>query len=238
MCAVRRVDDFLRGRAGFQAGAPGSRILWLLGAVVGFGGLYGVVMGCFTGLAPGRLHQLAYSGVKTPLLLLLIYGLCVPAFFVVNSLFGLRTDVRPALLALTAMQSCFAIVLACLAPVLALIYVSIRDYPTAVFANGALFALASVSSQIVVFRYYAPLIRREPAHRKMLAVWLCMYVFVGMQAAWVLRPFIGNPARPVAFSRPGAWGNAYVAIARIARHVATEPNSDARRVRDARTGGD
>ncbi len=227
---TRRVDAFLRGRSEFRPGRTAlSTLYWLLGAVVVFGGFYGVVMVCFTGLAPGRWHQLLYSGIKTPMLLLLIYGLCVPTFFVLNSVFGLRTDTASALLALTAMQSCFAIVLACLAPVLALVYVSIKDYPTAVLFNGILFAAASFASQIVVFRYYRPLIRRDPRHRKMLGVWLALYVFVGIQAAWVMRPFIGNPGVPVAFLRPGAWGNAYVAILDIFKHVSSLPGTEPRR---------
>jgi len=37
-------------------------------------------------------------------------------------------------------------------------------------------------------------------------------VFVAIQLAWVLRPFIGDPSRPTTFFRETAWGNAYVKI--------------------------
>lgn len=220
MEAAQNIDHFLRGAGEFLPGKiRAATIPWLIAATVVFAGLYGVVMGCFTGLEPGRYHQLLYSGFKAPLLLLIIYGLCVPSFFVLNSLLGLRTDFLPAIVALTAMQACFAVVLACLSPVLALMYMSITDYPSAVLVNGVLFAIASLSSQIIVHRYYAPLIAQDSRHRKMLEIWLVLYVFVGIQAAWVLRPFIGNPSVPVAFLRPGAWGNAYVAILHIFQHV-------------------
>jgi len=216
-----RLDDFLRGREEF--GERRTRVGTLLGLLtftVLCGGLYGAVMGCFTGLAPGRFQQLIFSGFKVPLLLLVTYSLCLPSFFVVNTILGLRPDFRIALFAMTAMQSCIAVVLAALAPVTAFVYLCISDYGTAVLFNGAIFAIASLSSGIVVFRYYTPLIEEDPRHRRMLFFWLAMYVFVGIQAAWVMRPFIGNPDVSVAFFRPGAWGNAYIAIAELVRSVA------------------
>jgi hypothetical protein len=30
--------------------------------------------------------------------------------------------------------------------------------------------------------------------------------------AWVLRPFVGNPAQPTRFFREHAWSNAYVVV--------------------------
>ncbi len=39
--------------------------------------------------------------------------------------------------------------------------------------------------------------------------WLVIYVFVGIQMGWVLRPFIGDPSAPVQFLREGSWSNAY-----------------------------
>ena len=49
----------------------------------------------------------------------------------------------------------------------------------------------------------------------MLHAWLVLYVFVGIQMAWVLRPFVGNPGSPVAVFGEGAWGNAYVVVGRL-----------------------
>jgi len=34
--------------------------------------------------------------------------------------------------------------------------------------------------------------------------------------AWVLRPFIGDPALPIQFFRPESWGNAFIIIGRMA----------------------
>lgn len=216
----RLLDDFLRGRGRFAVGAPlAGGLRWLFAFVLAGGVFYGAVMGSFSGLEPGRFQQLAYSGLKVPLLLLATFGLCLPSFFAINSVAGLRDDFGQALQAVVGTQACVTLVLAALAPVTAVFYASCSDYALAVGFNGAAFALAAATAQRVVRRYYDPLIRRNPRHRTMLHVWLALYVFVGIQAAWVLRPFIGDPAQPVAFFRPDAWGNAYVVVFGLIRHA-------------------
>ena len=69
-------DDFLRGKGIFAIDAPLlGRLRWLLAFLLICGLLYGAVMGTYSGLKPGRLHQLLYSGVKVPFLLLATFGL-------------------------------------------------------------------------------------------------------------------------------------------------------------------
>ena len=214
------IDDFLRGCGVFAPEAPLSgRLRWLLILLVTCGPFYGVVMGTYSGLAPGRLHQLLYSGLKVPLLLLATFLLCLPSFFVINTIAGLREDFGRVLRALVATQSCVTVVLASLAPFTMVWYLSSRDYQLALLFNAAMFGVASLAAQVVIRRYYGPLIRRSTRHRQLLRVWFLLYVFVGIQMAWVLRPFIGDPRLPVAFFRSGAWGNAYVVVARLVMHA-------------------
>lgn len=216
----RQVEDFLRGRRCFAVGAPiAGRLRWLLLFVVVFGVFYGAVMASFTGLAPGRYHQLIYIGVKVPLLLLVTFGLCLPSFFVINTVVGLRDDFGEALQAVVATQSCVTVLLACLAPITAFFYLCNSSYARAILFNGLIFAVASITAQVVLRRYYAPLIQRQRTHRIMLYAWLLLYIFVAIQMAWVLRPFIGDPSLPVAFFRRGAWGNAYVVVAGLIADV-------------------
>ena len=213
---LQAVDDFLRGKGLFAADARAAgHFVRLFGFLLAFGALYGVVMGTFAGLAPGRYHQLVYSGTKVPLLMLATFALCLPSFFVLNTVSGLRDDFPDALRGIVATQSCVAVVLACLAPLTALFYASCANYGAAIVFNGLMFAIAWITSQIVLRRYYAALIRRSPAHRTMLYVWFLLYAFVGTQMGWVLRPFVGDPNSPVAFFRPDAWGNAYVVVGRL-----------------------
>jgi hypothetical protein len=150
-----------------------------------------------------------------PLLLLVTSLLCLPSFFIVNTVAGLREDFREALHAVLAGQACVTIALAALAPVTALCYISTPNYNVAVLFNAAMFTVAAAAAQVVMRRYYSPLIGRSPRHRGMLLFWFFLYAFVGIEMGWVLRPFIGDPNAPVAFFRPDAWGNAYVVVARL-----------------------
>jgi hypothetical protein len=72
-----------------------------------------------------------------------------------------------------------------------------------------------VSAQWMLRRSYQPLIETNSKHRWMLRVWLVIYVFVGIQMGWVLRPFIGDPELPVQFFREGSWSNAYEVVFQI-----------------------
>jgi hypothetical protein len=105
--------------------------------------------------------------------------------------------------------------LAALAPYTALWYASSADYPVAVLFNGLMFAVASGAGQWMLGGWYRPLVARDGRHRGLRRAWLVVYGFVGIQMAWVLRPFVGEPGRPVQFFRDDSWGNPYVVIARL-----------------------
>jgi hypothetical protein len=213
-------DDVLRRRPWVTrthgtASPFGHPLRWLAADVLVFGLLYGAVMGAFGGVLGDRAWQVLYSALKVPLLLLVTFFLGLPCFFVLNTLLGLRRDFAEALRALLAAQAGLAIVLASLAPLTAFWYVSSGDYQRALLFNGLVFAVASFAAQGLVRAYYRPLVARNRRHRWMLWTWLGLYVFVGIQMAWVLRPFVGAPDQPVQFIRPESWGNAYEVVLRL-----------------------
>jgi hypothetical protein len=88
----------------------------------------------------------------------------------------------------------------------------VTNYDLAVLFNAACFGVASVAGQVMLARFYRDLERRNPVHRLLRRTWLVLYAFVGIQAGWVLRPFIGQPGSPETFFREGAWGNAYIEV--------------------------
>jgi hypothetical protein len=117
--------------------------------------------------------------------------------------------------ALLASQAGLALVLAGLAPYTVLWYVSSANYPGAILFNGLMFAVASGAGQWMLRRSYRPLVARDRRHRWLLRVWLVLYVFIGIQMAWVLRPFVGDPTMPTRFFRADTWGNAYLIVGRM-----------------------
>ena len=157
----------------------------------------------------------ALPALKAPLLLLATFSIGLPSFFVLNTLFGLRRDFREVLRALAAAQAGLAVVLASCAPLTLFWYASFADYDAALRFNGLVFALASFAAQHLLRGYYRPLIARNQRHRRMLWTWLAIYVFVGIQMAWTLRPFIGAAALRCSSSAAAEWETAYVVVARL-----------------------
>lgn len=211
---LRYPDELLRGRLWWVAGGDTrTRLAQAAALVVVFGMIYGGVMGGF-GLTGGKWLQVVFAAVKVPILLLATGLLSLPSFFVLNTLMGLRSDFAQAVRALIATQAGLTIILASLAPLTGVWYASFAGYESAIVFNAIMFGVASVSAQVLLKRFYRPLIDRDARHRLMLRAWIVIYAFVGIQMGWVLRPFIGKPDAPVTFFREGAWGNGYVELVR------------------------
>jgi hypothetical protein len=212
---LRLTDDVLRGETSRARGTREHR-LPLLGsltlAIVVYGMLYGGVMGSYGGMTGSRSWQVVYSAVKVPFLLITTFLLSLPSFFVINTLMGLRGDFPRVVRALASTQAGLTVILSALAPFTTLWYVSGSGYEPAILFNGVMFAVASLGAQWMLRREYVPLVNDNPRHRWMLRTWIVIYVFVGIQMGWVLRPFIGSPLAPVQFFREGSWSNAYEVV--------------------------
>lgn len=174
-----------------------------------FGGwIYGAAMGSY-GMRP---LQSFYSAMKVPFLLATSTLVVLPNFFVLNTILGLRDDLGAALRGVLAAQATVAVTLAGLAPLALFVYASTERYADAIMLNGVMFAIATLCGQITLHRHYAPLVARNPRHKVGKRAWLTLYVFVTIQLAWVLRPFIGTLHMPTRFFRDEAWSNAYVVV--------------------------
>jgi hypothetical protein len=204
------VDALLRGERGFAAGR--GAVPWA--AIAGFVVLYGALSGGVIGSFSLRAEQVAYSALKVPILIAFSTALCAPSFYALNAVLGLRDDFSAALRGVLSTQATVAVVLASLAPIVGLAYVSGASYRGAVLVDGAAFLAASIAGQVALARHYRPLIARDPRHRRARSLWLVLYWFVTIQLAWVLRPFIGAPSMEPSFLREQAWSNAYVEITR------------------------
>lgn len=172
------------------------------------GWIYGAAMGSYG----ARPLQALYSALKVPFLLSAATLVVLPNFFVVNTVLGLRDDLGAALRGVLAAQATVAVALAAMAPLALFVYASSDDYNNAIMLNGAMFAVATLCGQITLNRHYGPLVARDPLHRIGKRAWLVLYVFVAVQLAWVLRPFIGTLDMPTHFFRENAWSNAYVVV--------------------------
>lgn len=219
--AITRLRQFFLGADGLlrptgaalqQMQVPSPSIARLLAYVLMFSMFFGASLGSFPGLHGPRPLQMLYSALKVPMLQLVSFALTLPAFFIVNTLLGLRNDFVPAVRALISAQAVMSLVLAALAPLTVVWYCSATSYHSAAFFNGALFLIAVSAGEVLVRRQYGPLIRVNPRHKVMLVGWFVVYIFVAIQMAWVLRPYIGDPAQETTFFRPHKFDNAYLVI--------------------------
>ena len=203
-------DRLLRAEGEFRAGS-GAAPLAALAVLVVVGGLtYGAAMGTFGGWR----WQILFAALKVPLLIGICTVVCLPTFYVLHLLLGIGDEFGAALRGVLAGQATVAISLAALAPGVLFFYASTKDYEFAVIGNGGPFLLATIAGPCTLARHYAPLIARNDRHVLTRNAWLFLYVFITIQAAWVLRPFVGAPGLPVRFFREEAWDNAYVRIFR------------------------
>jgi hypothetical protein len=162
--------------------------------------------------------MIVYAAVKVPLLIFVTTAVCLPGFFVLNTVLGLRDDFGRAIRAIFAGQAGLTVALASLGPITRFAYSSGVNHRQALLFNAAMFTVATAIGQVVLVRRYREL-TSDPAsggrHRAMLWMWVVLYAFVGMQLGWMLRPFVGGPDRPVSFLRDEPFSNAYVVIAKL-----------------------
>lgn len=201
-------DELLRGEGRFAV--QGARAPWReIGLLVGACGLlHGAAIGSF-GV---RAEQMLWSGLKLPLLIAVSTAVCLPNFYAVNTVLGLRDDLAASLRGVLATQATVATALLAFTPIVLFFYVSGASYHLAVLVNGLAFLAAALAGQVTLGRHYAPLVAKNPRHHLARIAWLVLYVFVTIQLAWVLRPFVGSPGMEPGFLRPHAWSNAYVAL--------------------------
>jgi hypothetical protein len=212
MTLAARIDGAL-----WRLASPSEPTPWrvLAAALLVAGPLYGMVMGSFALDRAERLLLVVYAGVKMPILLLGTTAVCLPGFFVLNSVLGLRRDFRDSMGAILSGQSAVAFGLLGLAPVTRFVYFCGADHRQAVLLNALMFLLAAVGGQAVMFRKYRALIQRDARHRLMLWAWIGLYGFVGIQMGWTLRPFIGSTGLGVTFFRAEPFSNAYEVVFRM-----------------------
>lgn len=173
--------------------------LALLNSVV-----YGAVMGSSNLLQGAEMameHKLALIGitaVKVPVLFLLTLAIVFPPIYVSNALAGARLSARQMAAVLMGGMAVGSTLLASLATVAFFFSLTSTSYDFIKLLHVAFFAYAGIGGLRFVITALAQLrtrfVRATPLHLQ--AAWLMLYIFVGTQLAWVLRPFIASPDEP------------------------------------------
>lgn len=192
-----------------------SALLW----VILLGGFYGAVMGAYQLFREGSPWNALTSMLKVPALLLVTTGICFPALYVFGIAGGARLRASSLWAALLGALVVLGILLAALSPIVFFFLSTVNSYLIVKFMHVAVWAVAGLGG----LKFLRGVLKRlDPSltkNVKLMASWTLLFGLVGMQSAWMLRPFIGRPNQPfAAFQRIG--GNIFEDLVQSARRAA------------------
>lgn len=207
------IDDILRGRAlASSQRSPLPQVCAEVASVVLFGSVYGIVMGAY---GEARLLQMAYSGMKIPLLILSSFLLTLPPVCMLHWFLGLHHDLGRTIRTLMRMQVGVAVFFAAMAPVVAFFYISGISYLQAVSVNVLVFGIGSFYGFMLLRELQRDLVARDLRHRWCIRAWVGLYALVVIQMTWMMRPFVGDPTLVTEFFRGGQLANAYLEVGEL-----------------------
>lgn len=154
-----------------------------------FSAAYGAIIGLFK---PGL--QTAYAAAKLPLVVLGTAMLCTPTFYVFNAILGSKFTFRQTASTVLFLAASTALVLMAFAPISWFFTVSTGGQGFLSFLHVAVFAVAAtygLRSLNQARRYLAHLDdTHTPIHGGFLFLWFLIVLFVALQMAYYLRPFL------------------------------------------------
>lgn len=191
--------------------------------------LYGAVMGA-TNLLQGTAMPVGYkfatmlaTGIKVPALYLVTLVIVLPPIYVSNAFIGARLTIRQMIASILGALAVTVTVLGSMATVAAFFALTSRSYNFIKLLHVVVFAYAGLSGLCYLVKSMRAMLPtgRKALPQGLLVLWLVLYMFVGTQMAWVLRPFVGSPGLNFELFRPRA-GNFYESVLDSARDLFEE----------------
>jgi len=150
--------------------------------------LGGAAFGSAVGSYRGSL-QLGTSALKLPLVTLFTLALSGPAFFALATAFGRRRSFRQALALVLAAGARSSLVLLALSPVLALVVDLGAGYEGVRWAALVAYGLGGLSALSLMITALGP----SRGRVSVLMAFGAVFLVIGAQAAWLGRPYLGDP---------------------------------------------
>jgi hypothetical protein len=192
---LRDPDQFF-GEIGQGSGLREKMRAMLLGSLA-YLALYGGLLG-----STHSLEQSLSSAAKLPLLFLATLLICAPALYLFNILFGANQRLSQSVMLVLAAITATAVLLLSFAPITLFFLLTAPDsYQFFKLLNVLFFVIAGSSGAVCLNRGLRVVSACSPEPpmknaRFMFALWLALYIFVGSQMAWTLRPYVGYPGSP------------------------------------------
>lgn len=206
-----------------------SRIFFLVSLVMA--ALYGAVMGATNLLQnsememAGKLWMILVTGLKVPILFLVTLAIVLPPVYVSNAFMGSRLSFRQMATALLSSLAVTTTVLASMATVAFFFAITSRSYNFLKLLHVAVFAYAGLAGLQYLVKSMQIMMKgsKRETSTFLFLMWLALYMFVGTQLAWVLRPFVGSPNLPFRIFRARS-GNFYESVAESIRSLPSTDN--------------
>ena len=140
------------------------------------------------------------SSLKVPALFLVTLLVCLPALYVLNVAMGWKLAFVPTTALLVFAIAGTSVMLAVLAPIVIFFTVLTDHYHFMMLLHVLIFGLAGlygVQTLAVGLNSLRQGLQddanEKPNRRRLIVAWLVLYMFVGCQMAWSLRPWVGTP---------------------------------------------
>ena len=172
-----------------------------------FSAIYGFLLGLYSGS-----FQTLAGAVKFPMLFFGTLFLCLPPLYMVNLLIGVKISFRQTLALLSGATYVMSALLVSLSPLLVFAMLNTTSSTIISFIMIASCGISGVFALHCVWGGMQYVTDRQsgPAHAWIIKIWSVMYILVGTQLSWGLRPFIGQRGEFVFFQPVG--GNFFTAV--------------------------
>lgn len=215
MSGLTIIETILRDRQAFfgeirQGKYLRDKIRAMLVTSIAFLALYGAVMG-----STNSLWQVASSAVKLPVLFLATLMICAPMLYFFNLIFGSNKSLGQDIALMLTAIAVNAVVLLSSAPIVLFFLLTSGNYQFFKLLNVGVFTVAGIIGVMFLAQGMRAVATSETegvsARSTVVRLWILVYAFVGSQAAWTLRPFVGAPNMTFEIFRP-LGGNFYTNI--------------------------
>ncbi len=133
--------------------------------------------------------QIAFAALKMPIGIIGTLALAAPAFYVLTAIFGRPWPLRPVLALVLSAGARFALVLLAMTPPLWLTIDFGAPYDAIKLVATVAYGLAGLAGLEVLVRGLG-----DGAGKRMtIALFVGVFLLIGAQNAWVLRPYLGTP---------------------------------------------
>jgi len=181
--------------------------------------IYGAVMGA-TNLLQGsdmtigpKIALIAVTAIKVPVLFLLTLIIVVFPIYVSNAFVGTRLSFSQIFGYLLTACTVTSVALSSMATVALFFSLTSVSYHFIKLLHVMMFVYAGLTGLVYLNHALSDAAKRlnRTSPGNLFVIWLLLYMFVGTQLAWVLRPFVGSPGEPFQLFRP-RYGNFYESV--------------------------